>query len=73
MVQVGSSDECEAVFVSCTSLRVARIAERVEARLGKPVTSSNHAMAWHMLRLAGIADAIPGLGRLYQTPLAANA
>ncbi|MGP2492409.1 maleate cis-trans isomerase family protein [Mesorhizobium sp. PUT5] len=73
MVQVGSSDECEAVFVSCTSLRVARIAERVEARLGKPVTSSNHAMAWHMLRLAGIADAISGLGRLYQTPLAANA
>lgn len=70
ILDVGSSDECEAVFVSCTSLRVARIAERVEAKLGKPVTSSNHAMAWHMLRLGGYDKPIEGLGKLYRTPLA---
>lgn len=70
ILDVGSSEECEAVFVSCTSLRVARIAERVEARLGKPVTSSNHAMAWHMLRLGGYDKPIEGLGKLYRTPLA---
>jgi len=54
----------DAIFVSCTSLRVAEIAEAIEARTGVPVTSSNHAMAWHCLRLAGIDDAIPA-GRLF--------
>jgi maleate isomerase len=29
------------------------------------VTSSNHAMAWHALRLAGIATCLPELGRLF--------
>lgn len=70
ILDIGSADECDAVFVSCTSLRVARLAERIEARLGKPVTSSNHALAWHMLRLAGFDDPVPGLGQLYRTPLA---
>jgi maleate isomerase len=67
ILNVGSASECEAVFVSCTSLRVARIAERIEARLGKPVTSSNHALAWHMLRLAGYGGPIACLGSLYRT------
>ncbi|MEX1108308.1 MAG: aspartate/glutamate racemase family protein [Dongiaceae bacterium] len=57
----------DGVFVSCTSLRVASIVEELEAELGKPVTSSNHAMAWHCLRLAGIAEPIPGFGRLFRT------
>ncbi|PWK76797.1 aspartate/glutamate racemase family protein [Aminobacter sp. AP02] len=70
ILDVGASEECEAVFVSCTSLRVARIAERVEVKLGKPVTSSNHAMAWHMLRLGGYDKPIEGLGTLYRTKLA---
>ncbi|NGN44530.1 Asp/Glu racemase [Mesorhizobium sp. CGMCC 1.15528] len=69
ILDVGASDECDAVFVSCTSLRVARIAESVEARLGKPVTSSNHAMAWHMLRLGGYDKSIASLGKLYRTAL----
>ncbi len=57
----------EAIFVSCTSLRVAEAVERIEARIGLPVTSSNHAMAWHCLRLAGVDDALPA-GRLYRLP-----
>jgi maleate isomerase len=56
----------EGVFVSCTSLRVASIVEELEAELGKPVTSSNHALAWHCLRLAGVDDAVPGYGRLFR-------
>jgi maleate isomerase len=56
----------EGVFVSCTSLRVASIVEELEAELGKPVTSSNHALAWHCLRLAGIEDEVPGYGRLFR-------
>jgi len=60
LIDIGSSDDCDGVFVSCTSLRLARIVESVERKLGKPVTSSNHALAWHMLRLAGITEAISG-------------
>ena len=70
IVKIGSSPACDGVFVSCTSLRVMRIAEQCEALIGKPVTSSNHALAWHMLRLAGIDDRIEGFGRLYRTGLA---
>ena len=54
----------EAVFVSCTSLRVAGIVEDLEAEIGVPVTSSNHALAWHCLRLAGYREPVAGFGRL---------
>jgi maleate isomerase len=57
----------DGVFVSCTSLRVAAIVEELEAEIGKPVTSSNHALAWHCLRLAGCRDVVPGFGRLFRT------
>ena len=50
----------DGVFVACTSLRVAALVEDLEAELGKPVTSSNHAMAWHALRLGRIAEALDG-------------
>ncbi|MBB2202342.1 Asp/Glu racemase [Gluconacetobacter tumulisoli] len=63
MAQSGAID---ALFVSCTSLRVAEAVDRIERRTGLPVTSSNHAMAWHMLRLAGITDPAPGAGRLFR-------
>ncbi|MGH7121010.1 MAG: maleate cis-trans isomerase family protein [Acetobacteraceae bacterium] len=55
----------DAVFVSCTSLRLARIAAEIEAAIGVAVTSSDHALAWHALRLAGIRETIPGVGRLF--------
>lgn len=66
ILDIGASDECDAVFVSCTSLRVARIVEAVEKTLGKPVTSSNHALAWHMLRLAGMESSLEGRGELFR-------
>jgi maleate isomerase len=69
VLAVGASTSCDSVFVSCTSLRVARRIERLEAALGKPVTSSNHALAWHMLRLAGYPASLPEFGRLYALPL----
>ncbi len=65
LLTVGRHDDVDAVFVSCTSLRLAEVAAEVEAELGKPVTSANHAMAWHALRLAGIDEALPHFGRLY--------
>lgn len=57
----------EAIFVSCTSLRIAEAVEGLEQRIGIPVTSSNHSMAWHCLRLAGIDDRVPA-GRLFSLP-----
>ena len=66
ILDLGRHDAVDAVFVSCTSLRVAEIVEAAEVKLGKPVTSSNHAMAWHALRLADYRDPIPGFGRLFR-------
>ena len=65
----GGAGGLDAVFVSCTSLRALGIVEDLEADLGIPVVSSNLALGWHLLRLAGVEDAIPGLGRLYRLTL----
>ena len=55
----------DAVFVSCTSVRLLDAIGEIETASGLPVTSSNHALAWHCLRLAGIERPLPGLGRLF--------
>jgi maleate isomerase len=70
VLELGRHPAVDAVFVSCTSLRVAEAVAGLEDALGKPVTSSNHALAWHSLRLAGCADPLPGWGRLMGTGLA---
>ena len=57
--------DCDAVFVSCTSLRVLDIAPELEAELGVPVVSSNIALIWHLLRLAGVDDDLSQFGRLF--------
>jgi maleate isomerase len=64
---VGRNDLVDGVFISCTSLRAASIVGQAEAALGKPVTASNHALAWHLLRLAGIRDEVGDFGRLFCT------
>jgi maleate isomerase len=58
--------EVDAVFVSCTSVRLAEAARAIEAETGVPITSSNHAMAWHALRLAGVDDPLPQWGSLFE-------
>jgi maleate isomerase len=68
-IELGRSDLVDAVLVSCTSLRLVDAIGAIEAELNKPVTSSNHAMAWHCLRLAGIADHRPAFGMLFERPL----
>ena len=57
--------DVDAVFVSCTSLRIAELIPELEERIGKPVISSNFAMAWHALRLAGVEDREPHRGKLF--------
>lgn len=59
---VAGQAECDAVFVSCTNLRVAGIAAEAERRIGRPVISSNLALAWHMRALAGLQIGVaPGI------------
>ena len=64
--RLAATSAVDAIFVSCTSLRVAEAVERLEARIGVPITSSNHAMAWHCLRLAGIEDKVRSAGKLFE-------
>ncbi len=65
-MELGQADDVDAVFVSCTSLQLFEKAAEIEAALGKPVSSSNHAIIWHSLRLGGIDDKLPRFGRLFE-------
>ncbi|MEM8797476.1 MAG: Asp/Glu racemase [Pseudomonadota bacterium] len=47
--------DCDAVFASCTNLRTVPILAEAERRTGKPVISSNSALSWHIMRLAGLS------------------
>lgn len=61
--------DVDAIFVSCTSVRLVDACKELEASLGVPLTSSNHAMAWHTLRLAGIEDNLSQFGSLFSKSL----
>ncbi len=56
--------EVEALLVACTALSTSPVVERLEQRLGKPVVTSNQALAWDALRLAGDPRPLEGHGRL---------
>lgn len=60
---------CEAIIIACTNLRALGVIEDLESQMGIPVLSSNQALGWHMLRLAGVTDLVPGAGRLLRTGL----
>ncbi len=68
--EIISHADVDAIFVSCTSVRLMLTCAELEKNLGIPLTSSNHAMAWHALRLAGIEDKLGHFGSLYELPLA---
>jgi len=67
--EIISHADVDAIFVSCTSVRLMLVCAELEKKLGIPLTSSNHAMAWHALRLAGIDDKLGQFGSLYELPL----
>ncbi len=66
VVSVGSREDCDGVFVACTGLRALPVIPMAEARLGKPVVSSNQALAWHLMRLTGIGASPEKGGRLFR-------
>lgn len=57
------------VFVSCTNVRLFDFVVEIEKITKLPVTSSNHAMAWHALRLSGSKTILPEFGSLYKKQL----
>ncbi|MEM8697621.1 MAG: aspartate/glutamate racemase family protein [Pseudomonadota bacterium] len=60
----------DGVFVSCTAIGLMDQIAALEEETGLPVLSSNQALAWHALRLAGSGVVLPALGRLFTLPLA---
>ncbi len=62
--QLAGAAACDVLVVSCTNLRCLDILAELEERIGVAVISSNQALGWHMLRLVGIRDPVPGFGRL---------
>jgi maleate isomerase len=49
-----NSDDAEAIFISCTALQVSPVLEDIERETGKPVVSSNQALAWQCCETAGV-------------------
>ena len=58
--------EAEAVVLSCTDMRSVEIIARLEAKLGKPVITSNQAMVFQAMQLAGLGGTLSGFGRLLE-------
>lgn len=56
----------EAYMLGCTNIRSIEVIEEIEAALDRPVITSNQAMLWQALRLGGLTDQVPGLGRLFR-------
>jgi maleate isomerase len=61
----GMDARADALVISCLNTRSHTVIAALEQALGKPVVTSTQATLWHALRLAGVADPIPGLGRLF--------
>ncbi len=58
--------EAEAIVLSCTDMRSVEIVARLEDAVRKPVISSNQAMVFQAMQLAGISETLPGYGQLLQ-------
>lgn len=57
--------ESDALFISCTGWRTYPVTQRLEDKLGKPVVSSNQALAWAALRRAGDTRQVSGQGVVF--------
>ena len=55
----------DGLFISCTGLLTSPVVAALEQRIGKPVVTSNQALAWHSLRLTGVDDRLENRGSLF--------
>ena len=73
VVQLVDRPEADGIFISCTGMRTSNILSPLEDTTGKPVVSALQATIWGTLRLADAPAELPGLGSLFQAPVAAPA
>jgi arylmalonate decarboxylase len=66
MLQLDRPD-ADGMLISCTALAAATLVAEVEAKIGKPVITSNVAAMWHALTISGIGAVRKGFGRLTQS------
>jgi maleate cis-trans isomerase len=66
------NDAADAYFISCANIQSIDVIEDLERDLAKPVVTSNQAALWRSLRLAGIRNAVPGLGALLRRDAASQ-
>lgn len=67
IVRLGSTHcdpDADALFISCTAFRATLAIDALEQRLGKPVVTSNQALAWHCMELLGYRQPVDGFGQL---------
>lgn len=56
--------EADALFLACGNWWTASITEALEAKVGKPVLTTNNMAIWAVLRMLGGHASVPGFGRL---------
>jgi maleate isomerase len=59
-----SAPGADGILVSCGNLRSFEVIEPLETDTGLPVVTSNQAGLWRALRLVGVNERVPNLGRL---------
>ncbi|MGH7874745.1 MAG: maleate cis-trans isomerase family protein [Candidatus Binatia bacterium] len=59
-----STIDADGILISCGNLRTFEVIEPLEADTGLPVVTSNQAGLWQALRLAGVQERRPSLGKL---------
>jgi maleate isomerase len=64
LVRELDGDDIDAVVQVGTNLAAARVADRAEKEIGKPVIAINTAILWTALRMLGIDDRYDGFGPL---------
>ena len=57
--------DADAYLVSCANISVFGVIEELEARLGRPIVTSNQSVIWDALRLLGWSDRRGCPGRLF--------
>jgi maleate isomerase len=58
------SVDADGILISCGNLRTFEAIEPLEADTGLPVVTSNQAGLWQALRIAGVQERLPNLGKL---------
>jgi maleate isomerase len=71
-VVAAARSDAEAYLISCANISVFGVIDDLEARLERPVVTSNQAVIWDALRLLGWRAPPHGLGRLFATNTASE-